>query len=105
MAKYKVLRETLIGNRVYAPGDEVEFDGIPADNLEPLDAAAKKAATDAEAHFAAERSRRQLADNPMAAALGAAVVQQMKGGEAPKPPAAPIYKEDEEVTAQGRSKS
>ena len=37
MPKYRVKELSLIGNALYKAGDEVEYDGYPADNLEPLD--------------------------------------------------------------------
>jgi hypothetical protein len=120
MAKYRVLRQSLIGERVYEVGDEVEYDDHPSDNLEPLDAAAKKAVEKAEEHFAAERAAQQLQSNPQAAAMGAAVVNELqkreltKGGgkhvetgpglglDDPKVPGADLTSEG---PARGRSKS
>ncbi len=50
MAKYRVLERSFMHNRTYEAGDIVEWDGIPADNLEPIckdSVAAAKAAKDA----------------------------------------------------------
>jgi hypothetical protein len=50
MPRYRVLQRSFINDRAYAEGDEVEYEGIPAENLHPLckDAkAAVKAAADA----------------------------------------------------------
>lgn len=40
MPKYKVLERTFINNAIAEPGAEVEWDGLPSPNLEPLDDAA-----------------------------------------------------------------
>lgn len=37
MPQYRVKELSLIGNALAQPGDIVEYDGYPADNLEPLD--------------------------------------------------------------------
>jgi hypothetical protein len=34
--KYRVKEKSLIGNTLYEAGQEAEYDGLPADNLEPL---------------------------------------------------------------------
>lgn len=34
--KYRVKEKSLIGNQLYEAGQEAEYDGLPADNLEPL---------------------------------------------------------------------
>ena len=47
MAKYRVKEKSFIGNVLVEAGAEIEFDGIPHGNLEPLDAPAKKAVTGA----------------------------------------------------------
>ncbi len=44
MAKYRVKETSFINNVMCSPGDEIEFDGVPHANLEPIDAAARKAA-------------------------------------------------------------
>lgn len=36
MPKYRVKELSLIGNELFQAGAEVEYDGLPADNLEPL---------------------------------------------------------------------
>jgi len=33
--KYVVLEKSLVGNTVYEAGAEVEYDGLPAENLQP----------------------------------------------------------------------
>jgi hypothetical protein len=45
MAKYRVKEKSFIGNVLLDAGAEIDYDGIPSSNLEPLDGAAKKAAT------------------------------------------------------------
>lgn len=47
MARYRVLERSYINDRLVEAGEEVEFDGLPAHNLEPLDKAAKAAAAKA----------------------------------------------------------
>lgn len=37
MPKYRVKELSLIGNELFQAGAEVEYDGFPAENLEPLD--------------------------------------------------------------------
>ncbi len=43
MARYRVKETSFINNVMCSPGDEIEFDGVPHANLEPVDAPAKKA--------------------------------------------------------------
>jgi hypothetical protein len=38
MPKYRVKEKSLIGNTLYEAGEIVDYDGLPAENLEPLDA-------------------------------------------------------------------
>ena len=38
MPKYEVLEKSLIGNELFEAGAIVEYDGLPAENLKPLDA-------------------------------------------------------------------
>ena len=45
MAKYRVKEKSFINNILLEEGAEIEYDGIPSANLEPLDAPAKKAVT------------------------------------------------------------
>lgn len=37
MPKYLVKEKSLIGNEIFEAGQTVEYDGLPAENLEPLD--------------------------------------------------------------------
>jgi hypothetical protein len=36
MPKYRVKEQSLIGNELFQAGAEVDYDGLPAENLEPL---------------------------------------------------------------------
>jgi hypothetical protein len=47
MAKYRVKEKSFIGNVTVEAGTEIEFEGIPSTNLDPIDAPAKKAVTGA----------------------------------------------------------
>lgn len=38
MPKYRVKEKSLIGNEIHEAGAVVEYDGLPAENLEPMDA-------------------------------------------------------------------
>lgn len=49
MPRYRVNTRSFIGEHLIEAGGEVEYDGVPGTNLDPLDAAAKKAVTKAEA--------------------------------------------------------
>lgn len=49
MPRYRVNTRSFIGEHLLEAGAEVEYDGVPGTNLDPLDAAAKKAVTKAEA--------------------------------------------------------
>lgn len=42
MAKYRVLEKSFIDNKIVEEGSEIEYDGFPSKNLEPLDKAAKQ---------------------------------------------------------------
>lgn len=44
MAKYRVKEKSFINNIVLDAGEQIEFDGVPHSNLEPLDKPAEKAA-------------------------------------------------------------
>jgi hypothetical protein len=44
MAKYTLTAAAVIDGALRQAGEEVDFDGVPGDHMEPLDAAAKKAA-------------------------------------------------------------
>lgn len=44
MAKYRVLTTSFIDNKLVQEGEIVDYDGVPHDNMEPMDAPAEKAA-------------------------------------------------------------
>lgn len=43
MPKYEVVERSFIDGRVFMPGDKIDFDGVPARNLKPLDEKGKAA--------------------------------------------------------------
>lgn len=47
MPRYRVLEKSLIGNQIFEPGTEVDYDGLPSGNLEPLDDAGRAKALEA----------------------------------------------------------
>ena len=47
MAKYRVLEKSFINGDIHEAGTEVDYDGLPGANLEPLDDDAKAAAVKA----------------------------------------------------------
>ena len=93
MPRYRVARQSLIHGLVYEVGEEVDFFGVPSDNLTPLDAEGVHARADAEEQFRQERAAAAMRANPEAAALGAAVATALDKGAA-KPeaePRVPVY--------------
>ncbi len=63
MAKYRVKEKSFIGNVLVEAGTEIEFEGVPSGNLEPLDGAGKKAVS-----CAKDADRESLARQQEAAA-------------------------------------
>ncbi len=61
MAKYRVKVPSFINHSLVNEGDIIEFDGIPGDNLEPVDKAAEKAAKDAAKANEESKERQALA--------------------------------------------
>lgn len=60
--KYRVKEKSLIGNQIHEAGAEVEYDGLPADNLEPLcDIGRARAAEYVQSNK--ERVAKMIADN------------------------------------------
>lgn len=107
MPRYRVARQSLIHGRVYEVGEEVDFFGVPSDNLTPLDAEGVQARKDAEEQFRQERAAAAMAANPEAAALGASVAKALKGEDVAGPKA-PVYsqaEDDRATVARSRSKS
>jgi hypothetical protein len=111
MARYRVLRQSYLGGRIYEAGEKVEFDGWPSDNLEPLDAAARQTQEAAEKHFAEERRAQTLANNPVAVAMAEAIEDRREKGRSREAElhakGAPLYDETEDkaTTTKGARKS
>lgn len=55
MARYRVLEKSFLNFQLVEPGVEVDYDGKPDGNLEPLDDAAKDASEARIAELAAQR--------------------------------------------------
>jgi hypothetical protein len=67
MAKYRVLTQSFIDNRLVNEGDVIDHDGAPHDNLEPLDAegeAAKAAAATSDIEAIARQKAAAIGANP-----------------------------------------
>jgi hypothetical protein len=62
MPKYRVKELSLIGNELFQAGAEVEYDGLPAENLEPLDDEGK-AKYQEYLDSNAERIKKMIAEN------------------------------------------
>jgi hypothetical protein len=79
MPKYRVLEKSLIGNEMFEEGAEVEYDGFPSANLEPLcEAGHAKAAEFVEVNK--QRVRDMIEANPFTGStdttiLGAAIAK------------------------------
>ena len=61
MARFQVLKQSFIDNRIVNEGDIIEHDGLPGDNLKPIDAPATALAADAADGDARSTARRKLA--------------------------------------------
>lgn len=61
MAKYRVKTLSFINNRLCNEGEVVDYDGIPSDNLEPMDAAGEAAASKTAAAAAEDIARQKAA--------------------------------------------
>jgi hypothetical protein len=82
MPKYRVLEKSYINNRIHEEGDEIEYDGLPSSNLQPLDSAGKEKAAEYEVTNA-ERVQKLMATFEAtpgvdAAAIAAAVAEGLK---------------------------
>jgi hypothetical protein len=80
--KYRVKELSLIGNTLHDMGAIVEYDGLPAENLEPLcDAGRAKYQEYLKSN--AERVERMMAQYPPTAAeeLGAAILAALQKGK------------------------
>lgn len=82
MPRYRVLQKSYINERIVHEGEEVDYDGQPGTNLEPLDAEARRAA---------KRAHLEPAD---ASPAGQAVT-----GAMPHPTASPANAADPELVA------
>jgi hypothetical protein len=59
MAKFLVKEQSFIDNKVVEAGAEIEYDGFPGPNLEPIDPEAKKLAEQAPSdQIAADRQKK-----------------------------------------------
>ncbi|HET8869799.1 MAG TPA: hypothetical protein VFM48_05100 [Aquabacterium sp.] len=61
MAKYRVLAKSFINNALVEEGTIVEYDGVPSDNLEPIDKPAEKAAAQSAAADIESLARQKVA--------------------------------------------
>lgn len=61
MAKYRVTKQSFINHALVNEGDVIEYDGIPGDNLEPMDTPAKTAAKTAASADKESLERQQAA--------------------------------------------
>ena len=86
MPRYRVNTRSFIGEHLVEEGGEVEYDGVPGTNLDPLDAAAKKAVTKAEAE---RRKARGLPADTDADDDGFKIIRTGKDLESPFDPANP----------------
>ncbi len=59
MARYRVKEKSFINNALHEAGAEIEYDGVPHSNLEPLDAPARKAVTGAKSADQESLARQQ----------------------------------------------
>lgn len=91
MPKYRVLEKSLIGNSIVEAGEEVDYDGLPSANLEPLDDEGRAKFEEAKQVAAANQARliadTGAADPTTAAKLTDAVnllVETLTAGKKPK---------------------
>jgi hypothetical protein len=105
MPRYRCVKPFLLQTKVdgkavpptlYQIGAEVEFDGLPSSNLEPLDKAGEEMRGKAEAEFAAQRRRAVLNATDSTRAMSEAIAEQISsaiaaalGGGTIKPAKAP----------------
>ena len=71
MARYRVKELSYIHDRLYEAGAEIEYDGQPGTNLEPIDKAAETVVKKlGVSHSVEEALDAQLTGNPAPAAAG-----------------------------------
>lgn len=61
MPRFRVKEVSFIGTRIYQPGEEIDFDGVPGPNLEPIDQPAKAAAVEAKEAESESMARQKAA--------------------------------------------
>jgi hypothetical protein len=64
MPRYRVLEKSFIIDRIVEAGEEVEYDGWPGHNLEPLDAAAREKKREYDEEINPARIAKLRAENP-----------------------------------------
>ena len=72
MPKYRVLQKSFIDNHLREAGETVDYDGLPSENLEPLDEAGEVKAQEAKA--ASAKLRETLVSNYSATDINALVL-------------------------------
>lgn len=82
--RYKALRRTMISRKglpplMFEPGRELEFDGLPGSNLEPLNDAARKRQEEAEAAFSKQRREAAMRATPQGEAIAEALAELLAG--------------------------
>lgn len=97
MPKYRCIRPFLLQGkdangvpypvRTIATGEVVEYDGLPSDNLEPVDKAGEKRREEAEEVFAAQRRKAALNASQQNVGLASAIAEMVAAAvaEAMKP--------------------
>lgn len=82
--RYKALRRTMISRKgrpplMFEAGQELEFDGLPGGNLEPLNDAARKRHEEAEAVFSKQRREAAIRSAPQGEAIAEALAELLAG--------------------------
>lgn len=84
MAKYRVLSQSFIDNKLVNEGDVIEYDGVPHENLQPLDTEgeqAREAAATADIEAIARQKAAAAGAEPDAAETAAIVSAAAKAAE------------------------
>jgi hypothetical protein len=86
MARYRCKKPFWFNFRIWDAGEEVEYAGLPSDNLEPLDDDARAKVVEAKAHFETQRQAALVKSSSQTEALLGAFVAMLEkaGGEQPK---------------------
>lgn len=82
--RYKTLRRFLLTRKgeapkLFEPDQEVEYDGLPSENLEPLNKAAEDRVAEAAAVFAKQRRDAAIRSAPGGDALAEALAELLAG--------------------------